>query len=334
MDTAAVRSPQHRPVADRAERVGDRPGQARRASPRPSRPAGVPRHLHHPRGGRRVGATGAPLQRGQGLCRPPAPRRQGLQAGADPLPRPPRRHRPQLPRGPRPTGTRQVEAEGRPTPRRQGAGLHRPGPGAPTPARWRHATACRRRRCSTRSTPTGSTPPSAGRVGTRTRPGPRSASCRSATPSGSGTPSASGPSCGSSTRAACARASTCGRSRCRTGPSSTSGSTSAGSASSSRPSTSPTSARSSSATACCSRVSEWVSPSRRRGGPRPRPCASAPSATPPAPAPCAPTRGTVEEIIGEVAASRISERGATRGRRPLLRDVDGGPQARGVLLGP
>ena len=48
------------------------------------------------------------------------------------------------------------------------------------------------------------------------------------------------------------RASTCARSRCRTGPSSTSGSTSGASRSSCRRSTTPTSARSSSVTACCS----------------------------------------------------------------------------------
>ena len=41
---------------------------------------------------------------------------------------------------------------------------------------------------------------------------------------------------------------------------------------------------------------------------------------------------TVEEIIKEVSASRISERGATRARRPLFRDGHGRSQARGVLL--
>ena len=61
---------------------------------------------------------------------------------------------------------------------------------------------------------------------TRRRRGPRSACTRSATSSGSGTRRTSGPSCGTSTTAGTARASTSGCSRCRTGPSSTSGSTS------------------------------------------------------------------------------------------------------------
>ena len=65
-----------------------------------------------------------------------------------------------------------------------------------------------------------------GSTTTRTRPGPRTTSCRSTTRSGSGIPSASAPSCGSCTRARCGRVSACEPSRCRTGPSSTSGSTS------------------------------------------------------------------------------------------------------------
>ena len=58
-------------------------------------------------------------------------------------------------------------------------------------------------------------------------------------------------------------------------------------------------------------VSDWVTPAPA-SGPWRRPCASGRSATPPAPAPSAPTASTVEEIITEVAASRVSERGATR----------------------
>ena len=58
-------------------------------------------------------------------------------------------------------------------------------------------------------------------------------------------------------------------------------------------------------------ISEWVSPEGGEQVAR-RPCATAPWVTPPAPAPCAPPPTTVEEIIREVAASRISERGATR----------------------
>ena len=41
---------------------------------------------------------------------------------------------------------------------------------------------------------------------------------------------------------------------------------------------------------------------------------------------------TAEEIIVEVAASRITERGATRGRRQVQRGGDGGPQEGGLLL--
>ncbi len=42
--------------------------------------------------------------------------------------------------------------------------------------------------------------------------------------------------------------------------------------------------------------------------------------------------GTVAEVITEVAATRITERGQTRARRPDQRGGDGRPQARGVLL--
>ena len=73
---------------------------------------------------------------------------------------------------------------------------------------------------------TSSTPSSAAAAATRRRPAPRSASTRSATSSVSGTRRTSGPSCGTSTTAGTARASTSACSRCRTGPSSTSGSTS------------------------------------------------------------------------------------------------------------
>ena len=41
---------------------------------------------------------------------------------------------------------------------------------------------------------------------------------------------------------------------------------------------------------------------------------------------------TVAEVIAEVAATRITERGQTRARRPGQRGGDGRPQARGVLL--
>ena len=125
---------------------------------------------------------------------------------------------------------------------------------------------------------TASTPPSAAPAATRTRPGPRSASCPSATRSGSGTPATSGPSSGTCTTAASSPASTCGRSRSPTGPSSTCGATSPPRSSRCRRSTSPTAARSSSATACCWAAAPWTPP--RPGESRSsRRSATAPSAT-------------------------------------------------------
>ncbi|GAA3112104.1 hypothetical protein GCM10020001_033570 [Nonomuraea salmonea] len=44
------------------------------------------------------------------------------------------------------------------------------------------------------------------------------------------------------------------------------------------------------------------------------------------------TATTVEAIIEEIAATRITERGGHQGRRPLVRGRHGGPQARGLLL--
>src|SRR3954468_8140096 len=52
-----------------------------------------------PRGGRRARAARAAVQRGQGLDRAAAPRREGVPAGALPLPAHARRHGAQLPRG-------------------------------------------------------------------------------------------------------------------------------------------------------------------------------------------------------------------------------------------
>ena len=63
------------------------------------------------------------------------------------------------------------------------------------------ATASRPPCCSTRWRSTGSTRSSAGPAATRTRPGPRSGSSPSATSSASGTRRTSGPSCGASTTA-------------------------------------------------------------------------------------------------------------------------------------
>ena len=92
-----------------------------------------------------------------------------------------------------------------------------------TPGRVPAATRCRPSRCSTRSPSTASTPSSAAPAATRSGHGPRSACSAIATSSVNGTRRTSGPSCGGCTTAATSAASTCASSRCRTGPSSTSG---------------------------------------------------------------------------------------------------------------
>ena len=72
--------------------------------------------LHHARGGRRVRAAGAAVLRRQGLDRHAAAGREGVRAGADPVPGDARRHRAQLPRGaglPRPAGRRARRAADR-----------------------------------------------------------------------------------------------------------------------------------------------------------------------------------------------------------------------------
>ena len=81
-------------------------------------------------------------------------------------------------------------------------------------------------RSSRRSTSTASTPRSAAAAATRKRAAPRSASSRSAARSTAGTRRTSAPSSGRSTTRASTRARASACSRCRTGPSSTSGSTS------------------------------------------------------------------------------------------------------------
>ena len=251
--------------------------------------------------------------------------------GQDPLPRPPRRHRAQLPRGPR--------VPRRPGRRAEGARLlvakvqdsidqGRVADPGPVASRNRLQTTTL---LDAINANTASTPPSAGPGATRTRPGPRSGCSPSATRSASGTPSGSAPSCGSSTRAACGRASTCAPSRSRTGPSSTSGSTSAVSASRCRRSTTPTSVGSSSATACCWPRASGSSPRATRPSKEP-PCATAPWATPPAPGPCAPTRRHGRGHHPRGLGHPDLRAGGHPGRRPVLRDVHGGPQARGVLL--
>src|SRR4051794_34089227 len=79
-----------------------------------------------PRGGRRVRAARPAVQRRQGLDRAAAPRREGVPAGAVPVPAHARRHRAQLPRGhrvPRPARGRARRAADR----RVGAGVDREG---------------------------------------------------------------------------------------------------------------------------------------------------------------------------------------------------------------
>ena len=222
---------------------------------------------------------------------------------------------------------------GRPPHCGQRAGLHRPGPGRRSGPDRRRAIACRRRRCSMPSMPTGSTPPSAAPAGTRTRPGPRSGSSPSATRSGSGIPKRSDRSCGSSIRAACARVSTCAPSRCPTGPSSTSGSTSGASASSCLRSTTRTSGRCVERDGMLLAISEWVSPEAgeevRKETVRFRTVGDATCT-----GAVRSSADTVEEIIREVSASQDLRARSDPGRRPLFGDRDGRPQARGVLLDP
>ena len=211
----------------------------------------------HARGRGRARAARPAVQRRQGLDRPAAPGREGVPARRAAVPDPPRRHRPQLPRGdrvPRPPG----RGARRAADRRVGAGVDRRRPRHAR--RARRATACRPRRCSTRSRSTASTPPSAARAATRSARGPRSACSRSATSSASGTRAPSGPSSGTSTTAASARASTSACSRSPTGPSSTSGATSRPRASSCRRSTSPTQRRVFERDGMLLAESEWLEP--------------------------------------------------------------------------
>ena len=69
--------------------------------------------------------------------------------------------------------------------------------------------------------------------------------------------------------------------------------------------------RCSAATACGSPKGRGAARAEARAAST-RPCATAPSATARAPAPSSPRRPTIEEIIAEVTASRLTERGATR----------------------
>ena len=123
-------------------------------------------------------------------------------------------------------------------------------------------------------------------------------------------PRASAPSCGTSTTAGTPPASTCACSRLATGPSSTSGATSSASTSSCRRSTTPTAARCSAATGCgWPRARGAVRAAARCSRPTVRyrtvgdgSCTGAVEST----------ATTLDEIIAEVTASRLTERGATR----------------------
>ncbi len=105
-----------------------------------------------------------------------------------------------------------------------------------------------------------------------------------------------------------------------------------GKSSRSRPSTSPTGGRCSSATACCSPITRTSPAAPTIEAPyeamvRYRTvgdisCTGAGESS----------AATLDEVIAEIAATRITERGPDQGRRPGQRGRDGGPQARGLLL--
>ena len=199
------------------------------------------------------------------------------------------------------------------------------------PARARRATSCRRRRCSTRSRSTGSTRRWAARAATRSAPARRSASSASATTSASGTRARSAPSSGISTTRASARASTSACSRSRTGRSSTCGSTSPARTSSCRRSTSRTSATSSRATGCSTPppTSSSASPTRSRSAPTVRfrtvgdmTCTGG----------VVSDAATIDEVVDEIAATRVTERGETRADDRVSRSRDGRQEARWLLL--
>ena len=86
----------------------------------------------------------------------------------------------------------------------------------------------------------------------------------------------------------------------------------AGRTSSCPASTSRTSGRWSTATACCSTSTSSSRPRRARRSSSSG-CATAPSATPRSPRPCDPTPTPCDKVLDEIAATRITERGATRG---------------------
>ena len=79
-------------------------------------------------------------------------------------------------------------------------------------------------------------------------------------------------------------------------------------------------------------VGPFVTDDRRRGGLRAAPCATAPSATRRAPARSSRRAATVAEVIAEVAATRITERGATRADDRRSEAAMEDRKTRGVLL--
>ena len=231
--------------------------------------------------------------------------------GPLPVPGHARRHRPQLPRGhrvPRPPGRRGR----RPPGRRLGPGRHRHGPGhrgdrapgqpQPAPDRdaaRRHRGARLRRRLRRRPARRGEGPGQGAGVlvPRRVRPvGPQEPAARAVEPLQRPAPQ--------------------GRAHpgvpdLATGPSSTSGSTSRTSRSSSRRSTSPTSARCSSGTACCWR-SASSSPCRTHEEVADHPVRYRTVGDASCTGAVESSAATIEDVIAEVAATRITERGATR----------------------
>ena len=231
--------------------------------------------------------------------------------GTHPLPGDARRHGAQLPRGaalPRPAGG----GVGRGTRRRVGAGEHRRGP------RGRGDRAAGVAQPAADRDPAGRDPGASLRRGVRRRAprrgegageGARLLAARRLRPVGSQEPAARG--LDALQRPAPPAASTCASSRCRTGPSSTSGSTSTRRGWNCRRSTSRTSARSSVATGCCTRwgrTSRCCRTRRRSGrGVRYRTvgdmtCTAAVRSD----------ATTLTAVVGEIAATRITERGETR----------------------
>ncbi len=162
------------------------------ARPRPPRGRGHPRH---PRGGR-PSSSGPVLlfSGGKDSIVMLHLATQGVRAGARAVPGAARRHRAQLPRGPR--LPRRDRRAARPAPRgrpRARTTSTTAGCGsAPTAL----ATRCRPLRCSTPSREAASTRCSAAAAATRRGPAPRSGSSRCATSSASGTRATSAPSCG------------------------------------------------------------------------------------------------------------------------------------------